>query len=125
MFDGYSIGSNDLTQLVLGIDRDSGTVSHLFDENDRAVVGLIAQVIDEARRAGKPIGICGQAPSDFPEFARWLVQQGITSISLNPDVAIKTQLVISDEEKKLGTERCIKADMPVVAVNARAGVNIM
>ena len=101
VFDGYSIGSNDLTQLVLGIDRDSGTVSHLFDENDRAVLGLIARVLDEAHRAGKPIGICGQAPSDFPEFARWLVEQGITSISLNPDTAIKTTLVIADEEARL------------------------
>lgn len=101
VFDGYSIGSNDLTQLVLGIDRDSGTISHLFDENDRAVLGMIAQVIDEARRAGRPIGICGQAPSDFPDFARWLVEQGITSISLNPDTAVKTSLVIAEEESKL------------------------
>ena len=100
VFDGYSIGSNDLTQLVLGIDRDSGTVSHLFDENDRAVLSLIADVIDEAHRARKPIGICGQAPSDFPDFARWLVQQGITSISLNPDTAIRTALAIADEEAK-------------------------
>ncbi|MCM3905280.1 MAG: phosphoenolpyruvate synthase [Pyrinomonadaceae bacterium] len=99
VFDGYSIGSNDLTQLVLGLDRDSGTVSHLFDERDRAVMDLIAQVIDEAHRAGKPIGICGQAPSDFPDFARWLVEQGITSISLNPDAAIKTQFVIAEAEK--------------------------
>jgi pyruvate, water dikinase len=101
VFDGYSIGSNDLTQLVLGIDRDSGTVSHLFDENDRAVLSLIADVIDEAQRLRKPIGICGQAPSDFPEFARWLVEEGITSISLNPDTAIKTTLVIADEERRL------------------------
>lgn len=101
VFDGYSIGSNDLTQLILGIDRDSGTVSHLFDENDRAVLSLIADVIAEAHRANKPIGICGQAPSDFPEFARWLVEQGITSISLNPDVAIKTKLVIAAEENVL------------------------
>jgi pyruvate,water dikinase len=100
VFDGYSIGSNDLTQLVLGIDRDSGTVSHLFDENDRAVLSLIVDVIDEAQRVKKPIGICGQAPSDFPEFARWLVEQGITSISLNPDTAIRTALVVADEEAK-------------------------
>jgi len=100
VFDGYSIGSNDLTQLVLGIDRDSGTVSHLFDENDRAVLSLIVDVIDEAQRVKKPIGICGQAPSDFPEFARWLVEQGITSISLNPDTAIRTALVVADEEEK-------------------------
>lgn len=105
VFDGYSIGSNDLTQLVLGIDRDSGTVSHLFDENDRAVLSLIADVIDEARRAWKPIGICGQAPSDFPEFSRWLVERGITSISLNPDTAIKTALVIADEENKLSKQQ--------------------
>jgi pyruvate,water dikinase len=104
VFDGYSIGSNDLTQLVLGIDRDSGTVSHLFDENDRAVLRLIADVIDEAHRVRKPIGICGQAPSDFPEFARWLVEQGITSISLNPDTAIKTTLVIADEERRLSKQ---------------------
>lgn len=101
IFDGYSIGSNDLTQLVLGIDRDSGTVSHLFDENDRAVLSLIAEVIDEAQRTRKPIGICGQAPSDFPGFARWLVEQGITSISLNPDTAIRTALVIADEEREI------------------------
>lgn len=101
VFDGYSIGSNDLTQLVLGIDRDSGTVSHLFDENDRAVLSLIADVINEAQRVGKPIGICGQAPSDFPEFARWLVEQSIASISLNPDTAINTAFVIADEERKL------------------------
>ncbi|HSB27734.1 MAG TPA: phosphoenolpyruvate synthase [Pyrinomonadaceae bacterium] len=100
VFDGYSIGSNDLTQLVLGIDRDSGTVSHLFNERDRAVMGLIANVVDEARRLGKPIGICGQAPSDFPDFTEWLVEQGITSISLNPDVAIKTALIIAAAEAK-------------------------
>jgi pyruvate,water dikinase len=107
VFDGYSIGSNDLTQLVLGIDRDSGTVSHLFDENDRAVLRLIADVIDEAHRVRKPIGICSQAPSDFPEFARWLVEQGITSISLNPDTAIKTTLVIADEERRLSKQASI------------------
>ena len=121
MFDGYSIGSNDLTQLVLGIDRDSGTVSHLFDENDRAVLALIVQVIDEARRAGKPIGICGQAPSDFPDFARWLVEQGINSISLNPDVAIKTQLVIAEEENRLGIVPFVK-QMGFVGECAAVGV---
>jgi pyruvate,water dikinase len=100
IFDGYSIGSNDLTQLVLGLDRDSGTVSQLFNERDRAVMGLIADVIDEARRVGKPIGICGQAPSDFPDFTEWLVEAGITSISLNPDVAIRTAFVIAAAEAK-------------------------
>jgi pyruvate, water dikinase len=124
VFDGYSIGSNDLTQLVLGIDRDSGTVSHLFDENDRAVLSLIAQVIEEAHRAGKPIGICGQAPSDFPGFARWLVEQDITSISLNPDVAIKTQLVIADEEKRLGFVMPIEKEM-FVHESAAVGASVM
>jgi pyruvate,water dikinase len=125
VFNGYSIGSNDLTQLVLGIDRDSGTVSHLFDENDRAVLGLIAQVVEEAKRAGKPIGICGQAPSDFPEFARWLVERGITSISLNPDVAIKTQLVIADEEKRLGFLPPLEKQLPFLGESAVVGAGIM
>ena len=98
VFDGYSIGSNDLTQLVLGLDRDSGTVAHLFDERDDAVRDMIADVIRTAKTAGKAIGICGQAPSDYPDFAGWLVEQGITSISLNPDTAIKTQFVIAAAE---------------------------
>lgn len=101
IFDGYSIGSNDLTQLVLGIDRDSGTVAHLFDEQDEAVKDMIAAAIKAAREAGKPIGICGQAPSDSPAFACWLVEQGINSISLNPDVALKTALIIADAEAKV------------------------
>jgi pyruvate,water dikinase len=100
VFDGFSIGSNDLTQLVLGLDRDSGTVAHLFDERDEAVRWMIGYAIDAARRAGKPIGICGQAPSDYPDFARWLVRQGITPISLNPDTAIKTTILIADEEQR-------------------------
>ncbi|HLO00684.1 MAG TPA: phosphoenolpyruvate synthase [Pyrinomonadaceae bacterium] len=122
IFDGYSIGSNDLTQLVLGIDRDSGTVSHLFDENDRAVLGLIAQVIDEARRAGKPIGICGQAPSDYPDFARWLVDQRINSISLNPDTAIKTQLVIAAAERGPMAEQIQKPEVPLTQVMTTAAI---
>ena len=98
VFDGYSIGSNDLTQLVLGLDRDSGTVAHLFDERNAAVRQMIARAIEAAHGAGKPIGICGQAPSDYPDFAAWLVRQGINSISLNPDTAIKTAFVIAEEE---------------------------
>jgi pyruvate,water dikinase len=98
VFDGYSIGSNDLTQLVLGLDRDSGTVAHLFDERNAAVRQMIARAIDAAHGAGKPIGICGQAPSDYPDFAAWLVRQGINSISLNPDTAVKTAFVIAKEE---------------------------
>jgi pyruvate,water dikinase len=101
VFDGFSIGSNDLTQLVLGIDRDSGTVAHLFDERNDAVLRMIGQAIEAAHRAGKPIGICGQAPSDYPEFAEWLVGRGITSISLNPDVAIKTALIVAKAEARL------------------------
>jgi pyruvate, water dikinase len=101
VFDGYSIGSNDLTQLTLGLDRDSGTVARLFDENNPAVKRLIEDAIRAAQRAGKPIGICGQAPSDFPEFAEWLVELGIDSISLNPDTAIKTTLAIAKVEADL------------------------
>jgi len=100
IFDGSSIGSNDLTQLTLGLDRDSATVAHLFDENNAAVRRMIAQVIRSARTAHKPIGICGQAPSDFPEFAEWLVEQGIDSISLNPDTAIKTALRVGAAERR-------------------------
>jgi pyruvate,water dikinase len=95
IFDGFSIGSNDLTQLTLGLDRDSGTVAHLFDERNEAILTLIRSAISAAHKAGKPIGICGQAPSDYPEFAEWLVLQGIDSISLNPDTAIKTALKIA------------------------------
>ena len=98
VFDGYSIGSNDLTQLTLGLDRDSGIVAHLFDENNEAVRLLLAQAIKAAQEAKKPVGICGQAPSDFPEFAEWLVEQGIDSISLNPDTAIRTALRIATKE---------------------------
>jgi pyruvate,water dikinase len=104
IFDGYSIGSNDLTQLALGLDRDSEMVAHLFDERNGAVERMIAQAIDAAHRAGKKIGICGQAPSDYPEFARFLVERGITSISLNPDTVIQTTAVILSEEAQLNTD---------------------
>ncbi len=103
IFDGYSIGSNDLTQLTLGLDRDSATVAHLFDENNAAVRRMIASAIRSAQQAKKPIGICGQAPSDFPEFAEWLVTQGIDSISLNPDTAIKTALRVAAAERRSAT----------------------
>ena len=98
VFDGFSIGSNDLTQLTLGVDRDSEIVAHLFDERDAAVKAMIAQVISEARARGRKIGICGQAPSDYPEFAEFLVEQGIDSISLNPDAAVRTTLRILELE---------------------------
>lgn len=99
IFDGYSIGSNDLTQLTLGLDRDSATVARLFDERNSAVRWMIAHAIQAAHRMSKPIGICGQAPSDFPDFAEWLVQQGINSISLNPDTIITTVERIARAEK--------------------------
>jgi len=89
VFDGFSIGSNDLTQLTLGLDRDSSVVQDLFDENNPAVKNLITKVIQEAHKAGLKIGLCGQAPSDFPEFANFLIQQGIDSISFNPDALLK------------------------------------
>jgi pyruvate,water dikinase len=101
VFDGFSIGSNDLTQLTLGLDRDSEIVSHIYDERNQAVKDLIAQVIKVANKKKKYIGICGQAPSDYPEFADFLVKQGIQSISLNPDTVLKTTLRIAETEKKL------------------------
>ena len=100
-FDGYSIGSNDLTQLALGLDRDSEMVAHLFDERNGAVEKMVAMAIDATHRAGKKIGICGQAPSDYPEFARFLVERGITSISLNPDTVLKTTHIINEAEAEL------------------------
>ncbi len=98
VFDGYSIGSNDLTQLALGLDRDSEMVAHLFDERNGAVEKMVAMAIEAAHRAGKKIGICGQAPSDYPEFARFLVERGITSISLNPDTVLQTTSIINKAE---------------------------
>jgi pyruvate, water dikinase len=99
VFDGYSIGSNDLTQLALGLDRDSEMVAHLFDERNGAVEKMVAMAIDAAKAAGKKIGICGQAPSDYPEFAEFLVRRGINSISLNPDTVIQTTHQILETEK--------------------------
>ncbi len=103
VFDGFSIGSNDLTQLTLGLDRDSEFVSHIFDERDEAVKRLVKSVIDAAHKhePRRKIGICGQAPSDFPEFAEFLVECGIDSMSLNPDVVLKTRLDIAEVEKKM------------------------
>jgi pyruvate,water dikinase len=101
VFDGYSIGSNDLTQLALGLDRDSEMVAHLFDERNGAVERMIVMAIEAAHRAGKKIGICGQAPSDYPEFASFLVERGISSISLNPDTVIQTTGVILEAELAL------------------------
>jgi len=101
VFDGFSIGSNDLTQLTLGVDRDSEIVAHIFDERNPAVMRSIASVIRDAKAAGRKIGICGQAPSDYPEFAEFLVQCGIDSISLNPDAVLRTTLAVLELEEKL------------------------
>ncbi|MEK7681177.1 MAG: putative PEP-binding protein, partial [Patescibacteria group bacterium] len=102
IFDGFSIGSNDLTQLTLGVDRDSALVSHVYDEKNEAVKTLIRQVIKTAHQYKRKVGICGQAPSDYPEFAEFLVQEGIDSISLNPDTVLKTRQRIAAMEKKVG-----------------------
>ena len=102
IFDGYSIGSNDLTQLTLGVDRDSEIVSHVYDERNEAVKKLISQVVKTANDKGKYIGICGQAPSDFPDFAVFLVEKGIQTMSLNPDTVIQTTMKIAEKEKELG-----------------------
>jgi len=101
-FDGFSIGSNDLTQLTLGLDRDSALVAELFDERHPAVKAMIRLAIQTAKRCGRKIGICGQAPSDYPDFARFLVEEGIDSISLNPDAVIATRLEVARIEASLG-----------------------
>ena len=102
IFDGFSIGSNDLTQLTLGLDRDSALISHIFDERNKAVTTLIREAITKANKMGKKIGICGQAPSDYPEFAEFLVECGINSISLISDTVIETTLNVLKTEKRLG-----------------------
>jgi pyruvate,water dikinase len=94
-FDGFSIGSNDLTQLTLGLDRDSGLVAAAFDERDPAVQALLRMAIQACRRKGKYVGICGQGPSDHPDLARWLAQEGIESLSLNPDTVVDTWLALA------------------------------
>ena len=102
IFDGFSIGSNDLTQLTLGVDRDSSLVSHIYNEKNKAVMDLIKQVIHVAHKYKRKVGICGQAPSDHPEFAEFLVKEGIDSISLNPDTVVSTRERIAHVEKTLG-----------------------
>lgn len=105
IFDGFSIGSNDLTQLALGLDRDSELVAHIYDERNEAVKRLVKHVINVAHRKGRKIGICGQAPSDFPEFAEFLVECGIDSLSLNPDTVVKTRLLVAEKEAALPVAR--------------------
>jgi pyruvate,water dikinase len=102
LFDGFSIGSNDLTQLTLGVDRDNHTVAPIYDENNEAVKNLIAAVIHSAKQTSTKIGLCGQAPSDYPEFAEFLVEQGIDSIALAPDTLVKTTIDVALTEQRLG-----------------------
>ncbi len=102
LFDGFSIGSNDLTQLTLGVDRDNHTVAHVYDENNLAVKALIRQVIKVAKEKHVKVGICGQAPSDYPEFARFLIEEGIDSVSLAPDTLVKTTIDLQATEERLG-----------------------
>ena len=99
-FDGFSIGSNDLTQLVLGVDRDSDILARFFDERDPAVKTMIADVIQRVHQAGITVGLCGQGPSDHPDFAEFLITQGIDSVSLNPDSVLRTIPVISAAEQR-------------------------
>jgi pyruvate,water dikinase len=114
VFDGFSIGSNDLTQLTLGLDRDSEVVAALFDERNPAVLRLIEDVIRRAHACGRKVGICGQAPSDYPEFARFLVSCGIDSISLNPDTVLATTREILAAERQGGARcpACPREDRP-------------
>jgi pyruvate,water dikinase len=99
--DGFSIGSNDLTQLTLGLDRDSSLVAHLYDERNPAVKAMLEMLISKAKKAGVKVGICGQGPSDFPDFAQFLVQLGIDSISVTPDSVIKTVHAIHAAEAEM------------------------
>jgi pyruvate,water dikinase len=123
LFDGFSIGSNDLTQLVLGVDRDSTRIASLFDERHEAVKRACSDLIAAAHRAGRPVGICGQAPSDYPEFAEFLVRCGIDSMSLNADALVRTKRRVAQAEqaqrspapRELDTKsrRAILADVPL------------
>lgn len=101
IFDGFSIGSNDLTQLTLGLDRDSKLIAHIGNEKNNSVKKLIQMLIAQAHMRGRKVGICGQGPSDFPDFAEFLVREKIDSISLTPDTVLKTTLRIKEAEDKL------------------------
>jgi pyruvate,water dikinase len=120
IFDGYSIGSNDLTQLTLGVDRDSEKIAHIFDERDEAVTKMIKMAIDAAKRKGKYIGICGQAPSDYPQITEMLVKEGISSISLNPDSLYKMWNVVLELEKKLEED---SKTIPSISITRLANVS--
>jgi pyruvate,water dikinase len=99
-FDGFSIGSNDMTQMTLALDRDSGIIAEGFDERDPAVKHMLHLAIQACRKAGKYVGICGQGPSDHPDLAKWLMDEGIGSLSLNPDTVVETWLYLAAEAKK-------------------------
>jgi pyruvate,water dikinase len=99
-FDGYSIGSNDLTQLSLGLDRDSSLVAHLFDERNGAVKKLISMAIQACKKADKYVGICGQGPSDHPDLAQWLMDEGISTVSLTPDSILDTWVHLAEHAKQ-------------------------
>jgi pyruvate,water dikinase len=107
-FDGFSIGSNDLTQLALGVDRDSSLVAESFDERDPAVKALLRMAIQACRKTEKYVGICGQGPSDHPDLAAWLVKEGIGTLSLNPDAVVETWLRLAEEE--LAREETVPED---------------
>jgi pyruvate,water dikinase len=108
--DGFSIGSNDLTQLTLGLDRDSALVSHLYDERNPAVKRMLQMLIETAKRTGTKVGICGQGPSDFPDFAQFLVELGIDSISVTPDSLLKTKRAIAEVEKALAERNSVNVE---------------
>ena len=112
IFDGFSIGSNDLTQLTLGVDRDSEIVAFDYDERDPGVMKMIEMAVQGAQRNNRHSGICGQAPSDYPEVAEYLVKLGIDSISLNPDSVLSTLPKIIAIEKKSAKENCMKTSFP-------------
>ena len=101
VFDGFSLGTNDLTQLILGLDRDSELVANIYDERNEAVKEMVKIAIEKAKQRGKYIGICGQAPSDYIDFAKFVVECGIETMSLNPDSVLKTILSIAELEKEL------------------------
>ncbi len=115
IFDGFSIGSNDLTQLTLGVDRDSALVSHIYDERSDSVKRMISAAIRAAKKNKIKIGICGQAPSDYPEFAEFLVEAGIDSMSLNPDTVLSTKARVAKVEKRLQKRQKRRADHVLLA----------
>ena len=117
-FDGFSIGSNDLTQLTLGLDRDSGLVAAGFDERDGAVKAMLSMAIKACRKHGKYVGICGQGPSDHPDFARWLMEQGIESMSLNPDTVVSTWIALSADAKASSSPAASPSRAPTPAYRA-------